>query len=301
MNADRAKSTVGVIGLGLMGSALAESLLAKGFAVTVWNRTQAKAEPFEAAGAHRAPSVAEAARRTDVLVVCLFNHAATRDTVMTDEVGVELRDKTLVQLSSAKTKEVDELARWAKANGIAMLNGGILVYPDDIRAGEGAILYGGSRHHFDTARPVLDAMGGRPTLVGEHPTDTIAPVNAYYCFLYPAVLSFLLGAAICHRGGFSVESFIRDVIEPFVRGRSLMAFIENVARAAADRRYDGDLQASLDTWNDLLGHVMADVETIDIDTAALRPFKALLDRTAAAGFGQQDIAAVFETLVTGDR
>ena len=72
MNADRAKSTVGVIGLGLMGSALAESLLAKGFAVTVWNRTQAKAEPFEAAGAHRAPSVAEAARRTDVLVVCLL-------------------------------------------------------------------------------------------------------------------------------------------------------------------------------------------------------------------------------------
>ena len=62
---------VGVIGLGKMGSALADTLLAKGFEVEVWNRTPAKAEHLVKAGAKLALSVADAARNANVLVVCL--------------------------------------------------------------------------------------------------------------------------------------------------------------------------------------------------------------------------------------
>ena len=301
MTSANGKTPVGVIGLGLMGSALADSLIAKGFPVTVWNRTRAKAAPFEEAGTTVAPSVAEAARETDVLVVSLFDHSATRDAVMTEEVAMALQGKTLVQLSSAETAELDELVRWTEGNGIALLNGGILVYPDDIRAGDGAILYGGPRHHFDAVRPVLDAMGGRPSLIGERPADTFAPGNAYYCFLFHALVGFVLGAAICHRGGVSAESYTHEIIEPLVKGRTLMGFLGGAAQAVAKRRYDENLQATLDAWNDGLGQIITDVEAIDIDTATLRSLKALLDRTATAGYGQQDIAAVFETLVPGDR
>jgi hypothetical protein len=45
-----------------------------------------------------------------------------------------------------------------------------------------------------------------------------------------------------------------------------------------------------------LRQVIADVEASAIDAAMLRPLKALLDQTAANGYGQNDIAAVFETL-----
>jgi 3-hydroxyisobutyrate dehydrogenase-like beta-hydroxyacid dehydrogenase len=50
---------IAVIGLGNMGSALAEALLSKGHDVTVWNRTAYKTEPPVAAGAVVAESVAE--------------------------------------------------------------------------------------------------------------------------------------------------------------------------------------------------------------------------------------------------
>ncbi len=293
----QAKTTVGMIGLGHMGRALADALLARAFQVTVWNRTRAKAEPLERAGACVAPSVVEAARGTDVLVVCLLDHAATREAVMTEEVGTALRGKTLVQLSTTKVNEVDELARWAGVNDIAFLKGAILVYPDAIRAGNGAILYGGPKDLFDRLRPLLDAMGERPSLVSDRPADTIAPTNACYSFLYSSLLSFLHGAAICHRSGVSVEAFTRNVIEPFVKGGALMRFLDSAARAAAKRRYDEDLQATLDVWNDALRQTITNIEETDIDTATLQPFKALLDRTAASGYGQNDIAAVFETLI----
>src|SRR4051794_32224582 len=45
------KDRIGVIGLGLMGTALAERLLAHGYPVVVWNRTREKAAPLLAQGA----------------------------------------------------------------------------------------------------------------------------------------------------------------------------------------------------------------------------------------------------------
>jgi len=55
--------------------------------------------------------------------------------------------------------------------------------------------------------------------------------------------------------------------------------------------------ATLDFWKDALRQVIADVEASDIDSAMLRPLKTLLDQTAANGYGQNDIAAVVETLL----
>ena len=87
---------VGVVGLGNMGSALADALIAKGFDVTVWNRTPAKAERYARAGINVAATVEDAARATDVLVVCLVDHAATMATVATDRIAGALKKSTLL-------------------------------------------------------------------------------------------------------------------------------------------------------------------------------------------------------------
>ncbi len=300
MSTKSTKFTVSVVGLGLMGSALAHALISNGFTVTVWNRTPAKAEPLEKMGAHLAASVAEAAHRSEVVVLCLLDHAAARDAVMGEAAGAALGGKTLVQLSTTSVEEVDELAQWAAASDGAFLKGDILVYPDDIRAGRGAILYGGPEQLFTRLSPLLDGLGGQPCFISERPADTIRTANALYSFLYSALLSFLLGAAICRRNGIPVEVFTRNVIEPFVMDGSLMSYINSAGRAAGAQRYDQDLQATIDAWLSGLGTIKADIDALGIDTAMLEPFKALLGQTAKAGYGEQDIAAVIETLL-GDK
>ena len=297
MSGNGSDTKVGFVGLGLMGRALAEAVMGKGFPVTVWNRSAAKAEPLRAAGASVASSAAEAAESSDVLVVCLYDQAATRAAVMSDEVGAALAGKALVQLSTTTVEDVQELAAWAEARDVAFLKGAILVYPDDIRAYKGEILYGGPEPLYTRLLPVLEGLGGRPSLVGERPSDCVAPTLACYAFLYGSLLSFLHGAAICHRGGVPVETFTRKVAVPFVRNGSLASFLENAGGAAAKRRYEDDLQATLDVWNDALRQTIADIDAMEIEADTLRPFKALLDRTAAAGYGDKDIAAVFETLI----
>ena len=80
-----------------------------------------------------------------------------------------------------------------------------------------------------------------------------------------------------------------------------MNFIGGAAQAATKRRYDEDVQSTLGIWNEGLSQIITDVEAFDIDTDTLHPFKLLLDRTAAMGYANQDLAAVFETLVGRER
>jgi hypothetical protein len=109
--------------------------------------------------------------------------------------------------------------------------------------------------------------------------------------------ALLYGAATCHHGGVSVDSFSNDIIRPFISSGSLMTYLDNAGKAATSREYGGDLEATLDVWNDAVRQTMTDVEAIGIETDLLAPIKSLLDRSSADGFGDNDIAAVVEKLL----
>lgn len=117
---------VSVIGLGNMGSALAEALLNSGHRVTVWNRTVSKSDPLSASGTSVAPSVVEATRSAEVIVVCVTDHDAAMSLLRRDDVAGALRDKVLVQLSTVTAEESRQLAGWMKESGADYLDGSIL-------------------------------------------------------------------------------------------------------------------------------------------------------------------------------
>jgi 3-hydroxyisobutyrate dehydrogenase-like beta-hydroxyacid dehydrogenase len=301
MAVDDAPLKVGVVGLGKMGHALADSLLIKGFEVTVWNRSPAKADPLAAAGAKLAASAAEAASSTDVLVVCLSDYPALEATLMTDELGSALRGQILVDVTSLRLADLRELVGWTEANGVSLLQGTILAYPDDVRSGTCSILYGGARGTFDAVAPLLQAMGGSARHMGDAPDAGVKMARAYFCFLFPALVAFVHGAALCHRAGMPVETYARDLVLPALAGPMLPGMLERLAKASEARRYDQDVQATLDIWNGALAGVIDTVRSYRLDPGLLSAMKELLDRTTARGFGEQDLAAVLETLMGEDR
>jgi 3-hydroxyisobutyrate dehydrogenase-like beta-hydroxyacid dehydrogenase len=91
-------SDVSVLGLGLMGAALCRTLQEAGYAVTVWNRTNTKMEPFMVRGAHGAENPGAAVGSSTITLVCLDGYAAARS-VLADQVS-SLTGKTIIQLST---------------------------------------------------------------------------------------------------------------------------------------------------------------------------------------------------------
>jgi 3-hydroxyisobutyrate dehydrogenase-like beta-hydroxyacid dehydrogenase len=71
MMSDARHTPVTVVGLGLMGQALAEAFLCDGHPTTVWNRTAAKADRLVAQGAKLADSVGDAVAASPLVVVCV--------------------------------------------------------------------------------------------------------------------------------------------------------------------------------------------------------------------------------------
>jgi 3-hydroxyisobutyrate dehydrogenase-like beta-hydroxyacid dehydrogenase len=297
----KAPPRVGVIGLGKMGSALADALIARGFEVTVWNQTPAKADAYAKAGATLARSASDAAGRCDVLVVCLAHHAALKSTLLTDEIGAKLQGKTLVDLTSIKSEELGELVAWTEKNGVLLLKGTIPGYPDDVRAGKCSVLYGGPRRAFDAVAPVLQTMGGAPTHVGEDHAAGVEMGRAYYSFLFPALVAFLYGAALCHRAGLSLETYARGLVLPALKGPVMSGMVERLTKASLARRYGEDVQSTLNIWRGALDNVIDCAQSHSLDPGFLTATRALMDRAVADGFGEQDLAAVFEALIGNGR
>src|SRR5262245_46140171 len=73
---------VGFIGLGAMGRAMAENILAAGHELTVHNRTLARAETLREQGARVADSPAEAARGCEAVITMLADDAAVEEVVL---------------------------------------------------------------------------------------------------------------------------------------------------------------------------------------------------------------------------
>jgi 3-hydroxyisobutyrate dehydrogenase-like beta-hydroxyacid dehydrogenase len=281
---------VAVIGLGNMGSALAEALLANSHEVTVWNRTAAKAEPLMAAGAAAAGSAAEAAAAADVVILCVTNHEASASLLHSDTVARALHGKLLVQLSTVTAEESRDLGGWAEAHGIAYLDGSILGYPEHIRREGCTVVYSGPRRDFEANKEVLAALGGNPQHVGESAGGAVVFDKTIYAYHYGSMLAFLHGAALCHAAGFPVETYVSEIA---THGPAMKI---RFGEMMAERRYDNP-SCAMEVDAAAYGHVVRLSEEFGVDRDLAHTVARYFDRGIANGYGNQETAALFEVLL----
>ena len=161
---------VGFCGIGRMGAAMASRLIAAGHHVKVWNRTQDKLGPLVAAGACAAASPAEAARDSEILLMCLLDTAAIEATVF-GAAGVVTAGTVsglIVDHSSiAPGPTRAYAARLMEACGSnwvdAPVSGGVM----GAAAGTLTVMAGGLESCIDTAREAVKSYAARVIRVGD--------------------------------------------------------------------------------------------------------------------------------------
>lgn len=161
------KGEVSVIGLGVMGSALARALLQNDYRVTVWNRTTAKAELLVKEGAVLAPTATAAAAASPVIVICVADYETAHSLLATEEAAPALRGKLLIQLSTGSPRDARESEAWARGRGIEYLDGAIMAIPLQIGTPEAAIFVSGPESAFRKSEPILKNFAGNLRYLGE--------------------------------------------------------------------------------------------------------------------------------------
>ena len=159
---------LGFIGLGNMGSRIAQRLLDHGYQLEVYDRDPAKVEAAAAHGATSAKNVLELARAADVVLSCLTNDEAVR-TVYSGPGGVfaGARPGTIVlEMSTISPDSSRELHKQGGQGGVEVLDVAISGSTPAAEQGILTLLVGGDRQIFDAADPIFQAIAKRYFLLG---------------------------------------------------------------------------------------------------------------------------------------
>lgn len=158
--------TVGVLGTGIMGAAMARNLVRAGHTVRAWNRTRAKAEPLAADGAQVVGTAAEAVRDADVVLTMLYDGGTVLE-VMREAAPAARPGAVWMQSTTTGLESVGELAGLAREHGLVFYDAPVLGTRQPAEAGQLTVLAAGPAEGRDVVTPVFEAVGARTVWTGE--------------------------------------------------------------------------------------------------------------------------------------
>jgi 3-hydroxyisobutyrate dehydrogenase len=283
---------VGIAGLGRMGAAMALRLLEQGHTLIVWNRTHGRAAPVIDAGAGLAPSPAELAQRSEIIITILTDAAAI-EAVYAGPQGLlagGLAGKLAIDMSTVRPETARALAAQIEAAGGLALECPVGGSIGPARQGRLIGLAGGTEAAFARAKPVLDTLCRRlehcgPTGAGSSMKLAInLPLMLYYQALAEAV-------TLCGHLGRD-PAWLIDLFADTTGGSNVLkARGSSIAKALGGDFSDAtgvDLDLLRKDMRTMLEEARALGADLPITTATL----GIYDRASAAGWGGRDGAAV---------
>ena len=275
---------VTVLGLGLMGGALARAFLRAGHPTTVWNRTTAKADDLVARGATLAESPAAAIAAAPLVVVCVSDYDAVADVL-----DGPLDGRVVVNLTSGTPSRARALAEEVARRGGGYLDGGVMAVPDVVGTAGAVLAYSGPRPLYDAHESTLGSLGTGLHL-GDDPGLEATHEMATLLLIWSMIDGFLNGAAILGTAGVSATAYL-PIAQTAIE--TVAGWLPGYARQADDGTYPAD-DGTIDTHLAAMAHVVEESESLGVNTELPRLVKALAERAASAGHGASGYVALVE-------
>ncbi|HUQ25429.1 MAG TPA: NAD(P)-dependent oxidoreductase [Burkholderiales bacterium] len=167
------KQSLGWIGAGRMGYAMAERLAKGGCDIAVWNRTAEKAKPLEKYGAKVVNQLEELSTK-DILFVMVSTYDDVKEVL--NKALAKGKPKMVVECSSISLEGSADLREMLKGKGIEYLAAPVSGNAKVIKAGKLTFVVSGPKAAYERAKPYLDMMGAGSSYVGEGELARIAKI-----------------------------------------------------------------------------------------------------------------------------
>jgi 3-hydroxyisobutyrate dehydrogenase-like beta-hydroxyacid dehydrogenase len=276
---------VGLVGLGNMGTAMAERVLDAGYQLGVYNRTPRKAEALAAAGAFVAETLAELVGRVDVVLTSLPNDEAFEE--VAEQIVAHAQPGTvLIDTSTVSAAASARIASLADAASVAYLRAPVSGNPSVVRAGNLTFIVSGDPETLDRAEAVLRAIG--PTIHyvggGEQARTVKLAIN-----LMIAGLAQLMSEALVlgEAAGVSKE----DLLEVMGSSAAGAPFVKYKTGPLLDDDFSATFTTALMEKDIDLALAAADETGVELPVA--RQLKGLLHMAIEGGYGDDDFIALY--------
>ncbi|HXX75035.1 MAG TPA: NAD(P)-dependent oxidoreductase [Nitrospiraceae bacterium] len=283
-------TTVGLLGTGLMGRAIAERLHAVHHSVIVYNRTAARALSLQNLGVTVVTLPEQAVVQTDVVLLVLADAAAIQAVLLTPAVTKVLGGKTIVQMGTIAPDESKAIQREVERFGGTYCEAPILGSLVEAKSGTLQVMVGGTDELFSRWFPLFRSLSREPRLIG--PVGTAAALKLALNQLIAAEISaFALSLALIQRAGVPVDTFMT-----ILRESALFA-------PSFEKKLPRLLKRDYHNPNFSTRHLLKDVELFlaeaikqRLTVTSLEGIVPILQKTIDHGLGEVDYSAIYDVI-----
>ncbi|MGE5220722.1 MAG: NAD(P)-dependent oxidoreductase [Chloroflexota bacterium] len=282
---------IGFVGLGVMGGPMVQRLLDAGYPVIGFNRTKAKAQWLLERGMKWGDSPRSVAQAADFTLSMVTNTEALRAIADgSDGIVAGLsQGKIFIDMSTVSPAATREIAAKVRAKGAAMLDAPVSGSSITLKEGKLSFMVGGDRAAFQSALPILQAIGPKVTHVGANGLAVSMKI-ATNLSLAVQMLAFSEGMLLAEKSGIPrptvAEVLLNSVIaSPMVKYRGPFV-LQLPDEALFDvNMMQKDLLLALELGREL---------DVPLPTTAVT--NEMLTTARAMGLAKKDFAILFEAL-----
>lgn len=284
-------TSLGFIGLGVLGGRIAKRLLDSGYQVAGYNRTASKAAPLVQAGLQLSNSPREVAQTADIIFSMVTDTAALKAiTEGPDGVLAGLSaGKIYVDMSTVSPHLIRDLARRVAATGAHMLEAPVSGSVPAVEAGTLVFYVGGDAAVLEQVRPVLEKLGQKIIHMGTNGQGVSTKV-AINLSLPIQLIALFEGVLLAERSGIprqvALDALLNSVAaSPAMKYRAPLIFNmpEDVWFNVA--MMQKDLQLALEMG-----------EELGVPLASVKLSSEICSKAIEMGYTEQDFAVLFKVV-----
>ncbi len=284
------KPTIGFIGLGLMGSGIAENLQKRGFELVVYGRNkQAIATVLDRGNARQVDSPRELAEASDIVMLCVTTSKVVESLIYGEDgilSGIK-EGAVVIDFGTSIPASTRKIGADLKAKGAGMIDAPLGRTPAHAKDGLLNIMVGGEETAFEKVKPVLDQQGENIFYLGALGAGHVTKLINNFMGM-TTVCTMSQAFAIADRAGVDRQQ-LYDIMSTGPSNSPFMGFCKNYA-------VDGvsDLGFSINNAKKDLGYFLKLAEDLGTRAEIAEGTSNTLHAAVGAGLGEGNVPEIFD-------
>jgi len=280
---------IGIIGIGMLGSAVASHLLESGFNVTVYNRTKEKTFQLREKGAKTAASPKEIAMNSELLIIIVKDANAVKEISFGKDGVIEGIHKKLIvaDMSTIDPSESKSISKKFQEHNIKKLDIPVMGGPNVAITGDLVMMVSGDRESFDYCKNVFEAIASKIFFLGD---SGVAHSIKLAMNLQITMLALALseGIILVKKAGVDPKTFLEILNSTYFK----TGMSENKAYKMIDGKYDitftlANLKKDINTMTNA-------AKTLGIELPMMKKAEEVYENAVKDGFGDNDYTGIIE-------
>lgn len=282
---------IGIVGLGMLGAAVASHLVKSGFSVTAYNRTQEKTLSLKEQGVRIAATPQDVAKNSELVIIIVTDADAVKQVSFDKEDGIVKgyhQNLTVADMSTISPVDSIEISETFHRYGIAKLDIPVMGGPNVAVTGDLVMMVSGNKKTTDRYEHIFDVIARKVFFLGDD--NGVAHAVKLAMNLQIAMLALALSEGIT----LVKESNVKP--EVFLEILNSTYFKTGMSEKKAYNMIDGKYNTTFTLANlkKDISIITDAADSLDIHLPMISQAEKVYGNAIAAGFGQLDYTGIIE-------